>query len=264
MLRLKKTNALLINHQKKPRINYNSVHFILPFLLLATFSNCSNKLNPKKQNTKEALYPAPSTIILYHNNQWARDNYTKRIQEFKNDPLLFGETVFIGNSLTEQGGDWSIKFGLKGIRNRGIAGDVTDGVIKRLDEIIFYKPKAVFLLIGVNDIFNLQGGGGIASANYIANNIISIASKIKQGSPNSHIYIQTILPSTNELKMNTQLINSIIKNNDSKGNYTVIDLYSGFTNSQGLMPQEFTTDGLHLNNLGYKVWISLLDTVIRM
>ena len=36
--------------------------------------------------------------------------------------------------------------------NRG-GGDTTDGVLARLDEIIYFKPKAV-LLIGINDLWN--------------------------------------------------------------------------------------------------------------
>ena len=57
--------------------------------------------------------------------------------------------IFIGNSITEGGKNWSEKFNIPNIRNRGISGDVTDGVLERLDEIIFFKPKAVFILIGI-------------------------------------------------------------------------------------------------------------------
>jgi lysophospholipase L1-like esterase len=174
-----------------------------------------------------------------------------------------GEIVFIGNSLTEQGGDWSVKFGIRGVRNRGIAGDVTDGVLMRLEEIVYYKPRAVFLLIGVNDIFNLQGGGGIPSADYIANNILIIARKIQSGSPSTRMYVQTILPSTAELKLNTQLVNDLITRNGSDGIYTTIDLHSAFLNDQGLMRAELTTDGLHLNDKGYKIWTNFIDSYVR-
>src|SRR2546428_12689335 len=99
-------------------------------------------------STKELakLFPTKKIVSRYHNN-WAQTYYPKRIQEFKQAPLNFGEIVFIGNSITEGGRDWSGKFGIAHIRNRGIAGDVTDGVIKRLNEITYFKPKAVFILI---------------------------------------------------------------------------------------------------------------------
>jgi len=233
----------------------------LIFLLFAY--GCDSTISQPKDSL-DALYPAAGTVIKNHNNEWSRNNYTNRIQLFKSEPLKFGETVFIGNSLTEQGGDWSIKFGIRGIRNRGIAGDVTDGVLKRLDEIIYYKPKSVFILIGVNDIFNLQGGGGITSADYIAGNILKIAQKIQHGSPSTRVYVQTILPSTAELKLNTQLVNDLIKRNGKDGVYTTIDLHAEFINNQGLMRPDLTTDGLHLNDRGYKVWTNFIDSMVRL
>ncbi len=140
----------------KLRNNQRSFMLIPAGLIFLMFTyGCDTTISQPKDSL-DALYPAANTVIKYHNNDWSRNNYTNRIQLFKSEPLKFGEIVFIGNSLTEQGADWSIKFGIRGVRNRGIAGDVTDGVLKRLDEIIYYKPKSVFLLIGVNDIFNLQ------------------------------------------------------------------------------------------------------------
>lgn len=223
---------------------------------------CDTTISPAQENL-DSLYPPATVVVKYHNNDWSRTNYIQRIQSFKSDPLKMGEIVFIGNSLTEQGGDWSLKFGMKGIRNRGIAGDVTDGVLLRLDEITYFKPKAVFLLIGVNDIFNLQAGGGIPSSDYIANNILKITRKIKAGSPATQVYVQTILPSTAALTSATQLVNALIKRNGQSGEYEIIDLYTAFNNGQGVMKPELTTDGLHLNDNGYKVWINFIDAWVR-
>jgi lysophospholipase L1-like esterase len=230
-------------------------------LLLSNGCNKSPAVQPK-ENLDE-LYPAANTVVKYHNNDWARNNYSYRIFQFKNEPLKSGEIVFIGNSLTEQGGDWSVKFGIGGIRNRGIAGDVSDGVLLRLGEIIYYKPKSVFLLIGVNDIFNLQAGGGIPSTDYIGNNILKIAQEIQKGSPSTRIYVQTILPSSAELKQNIQKVNELIVRNGQTGIYTTIDLHSQFINNQGLMRQDLTTDGLHLNTQGYLIWTNYIDSLVR-
>lgn len=39
------------------------------------------------------------------------------------------------------------------VYNRGIGGDVTDGLLERMDESIFdLEPKKVFINIGTNDI----------------------------------------------------------------------------------------------------------------
>ena len=55
-----------------------------------------------------------------------------------------GDIVFIGNSITELGGDWGKRLDCSSLKNRGISGDVTEGVLKRLGEITYVKPKKYF------------------------------------------------------------------------------------------------------------------------
>ena len=43
-----------------------------------------------------------------------------------------GGIVFLGNSITEQGGDWGKRLGWSSLKNRGISGDVTEGVLRDL------------------------------------------------------------------------------------------------------------------------------------
>ena len=38
------------------------------------------------------------------------------------------------------------------IKNRGISGDVSAGILKRVDEVVMRRPSKVFLMIGVNDL----------------------------------------------------------------------------------------------------------------
>ena len=53
--------------------------------------------------------------------------------------------------------------------------DSTDWILVRSVEIIDSNPTAVFLLIGINDLYNNTIES--PSINYIANNIINIAKK---------------------------------------------------------------------------------------
>ena len=50
--------------------------------------------------------------------------------------------------------NYETAFDVNNIVNRGISGDYTEGVLGRLNEVIYYKPIAVFLLIGLNDFFD--------------------------------------------------------------------------------------------------------------
>ncbi|WP_215225084.1 GDSL-type esterase/lipase family protein [Echinicola shivajiensis] len=235
----------------------------LSFCLILLLGSCGTF---KKTVDNQNLYPTKEIVTPYH-NQWTIGHYQNRIKNFKENPLSYGDIVFIGNSITEQGKNWGEKFGQEHIRNRGISGDVTDGILARLGEIIYHKPKAVFLLIGINDLSNYHQGNEsranivyhtkIPSPEYVGNNIVKIAQQIHQGSPKTKIYVQTVLPNARpDLKASINLVNSIIKENEAKEYYQVIDLHSFFADQNGLMKSELTNDGTHLNEMGYKVWVA--------
>ena len=184
------------------------------------------------------------------------------IREFKSNPLNYNDIVFLGNSITESGKDWSKRLNYPNIRNRGIGGDVTDGVLARLDEIIYFKPKAVFLLIGINDLWNNNSPDN-PSAEYIANNIIKISQVINAQTPKTKIYIQTVLPIEKEkFKNNILIVNEIIKANEKDNPYQTIDLYSIFVNKNGLIKKDLSTDGVHLNEKGYDAWVDFIRPVV--
>jgi len=241
------------------------------FLIVLCYSAFGQSL-PLPTEKLAKLYPTKMIVSRYHND-WTQKYYPKRIQEFKKEPLEFGEIVFIGNSITEGGHDWSARFGLAHIRNRGIAGDVTDGVLKRLDEIIYFKPKAVFILIGINDLFNfhhkednpaLKYDKIVSSPEYIAKNILKIAKTIHRKSPTTKIYVRTLLPSRRiYLKEDILAVNKIIKKNEAKGYYEIIDLYTEFVDTNGELPKELTKDGVHLNDKGYDKWANFEKPIIE-
>ncbi|MEL7120645.1 MAG: GDSL-type esterase/lipase family protein [Bacteroidota bacterium] len=207
------------------------------------------------------LYPPKSTIIRYH-GEWTQNHYKERIAEFKNAPLNVGDIVFVGNSITEQGGNWGEKLNMENVRNRGISGDMTEGVIKRIDEITHYQPKAVFLLIGINDLFNFHYQKQVPSPEYVANNIIKIIKIIQEQSPVTKIYLQTILPTSEDYMIeNINTVNSILKKQEKASTYQLINLFEKFVGDDGLMRPEFTSDGTHLNEMGYQLWSETIKAV---
>lgn len=239
--------------------NWHTLTFPAFILLFILGCNSPTKLPQKKL---EELYPPENTLIEYHSD-WTKNHYKQRIQEFKEAPLSFGDIVFIGNSITEGGKDWGAKFGVPNVKNRGISGDVTDGVLKRLGEITYIKPKAVFLLIGINDLFNLHHQKQIPSPEYVGNNILKIVSFLHHKTPRTKIYVQTILPTSEEyMKEYISTVNSMIQAYEKEGKYKVIDLHSAFLNKQGLLKKELTYDGTHLNEKGYAVWVDKVKSFV--
>lgn len=219
------------------------------------------------------LYPTGEIVSKYHND-WTRVHYRKRIADFINDPLQKNEIVLIGNSITEKGGDWSEKFGVAHIRNRGISGDVTDGVLQRLNEITHFQPAAVFILIGINDLYNLHHDQDVRSSlqyykivpsvRYVARNIVKITRKIHRHSPETKIYVRTILPTRREfLKQDILKVNALLTKYAAKENYMLINLYAQFVDDEGLLRKEYTNDGLHLNNKGYELWVKHEKTLMH-
>ncbi|WP_010522408.1 GDSL-type esterase/lipase family protein [Aquimarina agarivorans] len=226
------------------------------FLIMNSVLSC-------KQETKNSIYPS-NDLVIEHHNDWAIKQYPKRIKEFKNDPLQKGDIVLLGDSITEGGNDWSEKLGVANAKNRGISGDITYGVLQRLEEIIESKPEKVFVLIGVNDLFNYIANEGIPSVNYVESNIIEICIQIRKRSPKTVVYLQSLLPTaTAQVNKEILKVNTTIKKNEALGLYQVIDLHASFINNKGFLKEAFTYDGLHLNDKGYEVWVNVLKSYLE-
>jgi len=235
-------------------------YLLIPFLLLNT-----QLIIGQKKNIYEYL-PKNTDYLIYHDD-WGRNNYNKLLNQFNSQPLNNGEIIFLGNSITAEGKDWSDRLDNPIIRNRGIGGDTTDGVLARSGEIIDSEPTAVFLLIGINDLYN--NTINTPSVNYIANNIVNIAKKIKTSSVNTKVFIQTLLPISKKksrkfyklYNQSIKNINKIIIENQENELYSVIDLYSIFVNNRGQLINKLTNDGLHLNEKGYKLWSKFIKPI---
>ena len=228
----------------------------LLLIILLFILSCSNHIS------LDHLYPSDD-LIIENLDDWGKENYKKMINEFKNNPLSYGDIVFLGNSITQGGNDWSERLNYPNIKNRGIGGDVTDGVLSRIDEIGYFKPKAVFLLIGINDLWN-NGSPNKPSAEYIGSNIIKIIQAINAQTPKTKIYVQTVLPiEKEEYRLNIIKVNEIIKAKEKENPYEIIDLYSIFVNKDGLIKKELSTDGIHLNEKGYDTWVKFIKPSIN-
>ncbi|PWT78326.1 MAG: hypothetical protein C5B59_01995 [Bacteroidetes bacterium] len=188
------------------------------------------------------------------------DHYVQKMAQFEKEPVATGKIMFVGNSITE-GGNWGKLFGDSTIINRGISGDVTFGVLKRMDDITKRKPSKLFLIIGINDISK-----DIPDV-VIADNIRKIIQEIQQKSPSTRIFLENILPVNPDVNnfpqhydKNQHVIatNLLLKDLASKLNVTFIDTYSFFNDGSGKLRKEFTNEGLHINPAGYEAWAQFL------
>lgn len=209
--------------------------------------------------TAISLLPFPVTAQQAHSTY-----YYQQKSLFDRLPNTRGEILLIGDSITD-GGEWSELFNNRKVKNRGISGDVTQGVLDRLEEITEGQPRKVFLMIGVNDLAR-----GIP-AEKIRENILLIVQRIRQASPKTKIYVQSILPVNDEFPKFANHINKgaeikAINQSLQEGTgeeYEYIDLYSGFATKEGKLNPEYTNDGLHLTGAGYLQWKKLIQKYIK-
>ena len=209
------------------------------------------------------IYPSPEIDLDFH-GEWTKQHYKERVKNFERNPLSGDDIVFIGDSITEGGGDWGKKFNRKNVKNRGISGDVSDGVLLRIGEILYFQPKAIFLMIGFNDVNNIHYKKQISSTEYVADVIIDVVTKLTQGAPNTRVFVQSILPCRRDYINNMiDEINTAIAHKFRGSSIIFIDLHSYFTDDTGKMKESLTDDGVHLNEKGYQLWTKQLSPFVK-
>lgn len=218
-----------------------------PSAVLLLTGSCTNQ--ESRQETQETVRPKFSNYYFHRKTQ------------FEMLPNRDNEIIFVGNSITDQC-EWAELFGMPNIINRGIGGDVTEGVLNRLNEITESKPLKIFLKIGTNDI-----GRGIA-LDSILTNYGRILAGIQSDSPETEVYVQSVLPVVEGPKQKRK--NSVIQELNSqlvalakKHGCRYIDLYSTFSGADGQLNRDLSLDGLHLNGQGYLLWKEQIQQFVQ-
>lgn len=181
--------------------------------------------------------------------------YLGRNEVFEKLPNTENEIILVGNSLTHNF-EWHEIFRDVNIINRGIGGDITKGVLQRLDEIVESKPLKIFIEIGINDIAK---GFPIDT---IYNNYVKIIQTIKLRSPETKVYIQSVLPTSEAWDKIIVDFNQRIKDYGLQNSIPYIDLYSKFVSGKKLNPKYDCGDSVHLSGEGYLLWCSLIKPYV--
>lgn len=186
--------------------------------------------------------------------------YYQRASLFAELPVDSTDIVFLGNSLTH-GCEWHELFGMPNIKNRGINGDIVEGIRLRVEPILKGKPAKLFLLSGVNDVSHDLTADSIAGA---IGNLLDI---IRTESPRTKVYVQSLLPINNSfgrykaVKGKEQVIrdiNVLLEPIVKEKGCTWINSYPAFVDGDGNLDARFTNDGLHLMGNGYLHWRDIL------
>jgi lysophospholipase L1-like esterase len=184
----------------------------------------------------------------------------QRLALFAKEPIVPGRIIFLGNSITEMG-DWKKVLNDSTVINRGIGGDITYGVLKRLKDITDRNPSKVFILLGINDI-----GKDIPDV-VIVDNYLKIVREIHDKCPKTMIYVQSVLPVNPGLPHFPQhydkqehilALNKLLESHAKEGNYTYVDIFHLFADADGRLMSQYTYEGLHLRPPAYTIWVDYL------
>lgn len=202
--------------------------------------------------------PAPTARAQEHPaaNVIEQPYWQHRVDLFRRLPDPEGEIVFLGDSITD-GCEWRELTGLPQATNRGISGDTAWGVLARIEEVTTGRPAKVFLLIGTND---LSHGESVADVHA---KIAEIIDAIQEQSPQTQVYLQSVLPTygrDDENRHNERILalNKQLRDLGSHEGVTYVDLASAMRDDQGKLLSALSTDGLHLNGKGYYLWYSVI------
>ena len=182
----------------------------------------------------------------------------------ENKTAVKGQIVFTGSSLMEmfpinkllsEHGDDTI------IYNRGVGGFISDELLAVIDVCaVDLQPRKVFINIGTNDL-----SWSSIPISALIENYDKIITAIESGVPDVEIYLMAYYPVNFEaaskemkecLKIRTNekitAANAEVEKLAQRHGQRYIDINHNLKDEQGRLKAEFTIEGLHINEQGYR------------
>ncbi|MDZ7956408.1 MAG: SGNH/GDSL hydrolase family protein [Aulosira sp. DedQUE10] len=164
--------------------------------------------------------------------------------------------IILGDSLSMWFPDEKLPSGKLWL-NQGISGDTSGGVLRRLAAFSETRPDVIYVMAGIND---LRKG---VSDEVILRNHRQIMRRLRQNHPKAQIIIQSILPTRLPTISNQRIrhLNAQLTQMAKQEKVSYVNMYRWFTDFEGNLRLELTTDGLHLSPDGYEVWQAALEQI---
>ena len=223
----------------------NLRRFILPALALAATASAAAQQAAEKPKYNELYYQRASLF----------------------DALGVDSTniVFLGNSLTH-GCEWHELLGMPNVVNRGINGDVVQGLYDRIASVVDGRPAKIFLMIGANDVSHDLSADSIVTA------VTSLIDHIRTATPSTRLYVQSMLPINNSFgryrlmkgkEQTIRDINALLEPEVRRRGLTWVNLHPAFCDADGNLRADFTNAGLHLLAPGYMTWRDIILPYVK-
>jgi len=172
------------------------------------------------------------------------------------------DLVMLGDSLTEFG-EWSAL--LPGVRvvNRGIRGNTTGDLDRRLEDALRVEAPVYSLTIGIND---LSRG---ATADEVIEGIVGLIARVRARWPAALMIVTSVPPidpaqfGSMELVATVQRVNAAIAARAPALGARYLDIGAAMATTQGTLRPELSEDGVHLTEAAYLLWAATLRATLR-
>ena len=238
------------------KIYYTCKKFLAAMFILYSLTYVAGCKTTRTIEEKEvAMALNKEERISHAKNRWF-EHYAKRLELFIDElPIVkTGGVIFLGDSITE-GFPTKEAFPNENVINRGIGGDLIEGVIDRLDiSIAPLKPKKIYLMIGINNLVGYPD----KPIDEFAMNYNKLLDELKQNAPDAKIIAQSILPTSKGFAHKNsavRIMNEKIKLMAEQKGLEYVDLHPAMADVKGELKSEYTGDGIHLNIEGYQAWL---------
>lgn len=229
-------------------------------ILFVTLFILSSEVLPQNNNR---LKPAADTARYKKN-----PSYELQYDLFNLYKTRQADIVMLGNSLTA-GANWGELLNRTNVVSRAIPGDILEGFAARMDQVLKLKPKIVFVMGGLNDIYSW------IPVDVVYTNYLKILTALKSNGITPVIQLTTYVtrnyakewggtPEVNfgrnrEVDKLNKLLSEYARNN----NIDVIDLLPSIATRDGYLKPELTWDGVHFKADAYRIWVREVENILR-
>ena len=182
----------------------------------------------------------------------------------------FDDAAFVGDSITEGIKLYEVMTNATVVAARGINLDnvFTDDQIRTaqgnstvMGALEAAEPKKIYIMFGAN-------GVGWFTEQHFTDVYTKFVQAVKEQHPESQIYLQSILPVTQEFDDSREDIsndkinryNELVVEIAEEQKVHYLDVASAFKDEKGCLPEDSNGDGMHFGNKYYQKWFDYLKS----
>lgn len=261
LLKSMKTNLLTV----KLLLISNFLLFIMVMVLLFMHYNIPSRILKAlnyNQETKKSICQIDTTQTEKIEKTYPLSYFDFHYKNETQNPKI----IMLGNSIIRRA-NWEELLGRKDVINRGISGDNLSGMCDRLKYLKDKNAKIWFIEGGINDLPGNNTNDLFEHYKTIvefikSENAIPVINLVFYLSPKAGEKFPT-RSNYNSINDSICKLNIMLTNYASKNKIDYINLNTTIASKERVLLDKYTTDGVHINDLGYKLWVIEINKILK-